>query len=297
MLGANALNNLTNVFENFACDSDSGFEGSPPSSPSSSTNMTNSMSFDSAEPDEENFSLSSDDTLCLPNFNMMDYCSMFSDISDDNCLGGMDFLFEDNFTSLYKNVHSNEQLCDEVDFDFSFEDFPSGVKTSDTILNSNEVGNSEQNAEETRVLDHKKELNSGNSENFIEPEVTNSHSSKRGFPEFPVKPSINKDNGENFLKQTIRLDHCYCRTLEVSHTKSSTPISIGLDRDQRYWQRRNRNNAAARRSREAKRAKDIEMWKRAQSLESENAQLRKELKELIASVEKNEKKLRFYGRS
>lgn len=216
----------------------------------------------------------------------------------------MDFLFEDNLTTLHRNERSQDHnlLWDAMDFDLSFDDLSAGVEAPDSFLIDIEDKDLGLNSEETIVLDNKKELNSIGFDDSIEPEVTNSHRSKGGFPGSPVEPTSDKDNdnsktSRNFLKQIVRLDHCYCKALENCNTKSSTPVSIGLDRDQSYWQRRNRNNAAARRSREAKRARDIEMWKRAQSLESENAQLRIELKELMANVERNEKKLRFYRRS
>lgn len=56
------------------------------------------------------------------------------------------------------------------------------------------------------------------------------------------------------------------------------------ERNEKYWKRRNSNNEAARRSREAKRARFSWIQKRSKELEVENENLRKELKFLEEKV-------------
>lgn len=74
-----------------------------------------------------------------------------------------------------------------------------------------------------------------------------------------------------------------------SRRASSNP-STG--RDEKYWERRKRNNLAAKRSREAKRAREIAVAKKTSTLEKENNTLRRQVQRLKAAISKAEKKLR-----
>ena len=60
-----------------------------------------------------------------------------------------------------------------------------------------------------------------------------------------------------------------------------TPSNSG-DKDSAYWERRRKNNEAAKRSRDARRAKEQEIALRAQFLEQENIQLKLEVAHLRA---------------
>jgi hypothetical protein len=62
---------------------------------------------------------------------------------------------------------------------------------------------------------------------------------------------------------------------------SATPSTNG-DKDNAYWERRRKNNEAAKRSRDARRAKEQEIALRAQFLEQENIQLKLEVAHLRA---------------
>jgi bZIP factor len=65
----------------------------------------------------------------------------------------------------------------------------------------------------------------------------------------------------------------------------STPPAAGSDagdKDVAYWERRRKNNEAAKRSRDARRAKEQEIALRAQFLEQENIQLKLEIAHLRA---------------
>lgn len=53
-------------------------------------------------------------------------------------------------------------------------------------------------------------------------------------------------------------------------------------KDERYWEKREKNNVAARRSREARRLKENQIALRTAYLEKENATLKRELEEAKA---------------
>ncbi|VDD83252.1 unnamed protein product [Mesocestoides corti] len=55
-------------------------------------------------------------------------------------------------------------------------------------------------------------------------------------------------------------------------------------KDARYWERRNRNNAAARRSRQSRRAREADLGKYAECLERQNAALEAEVRLLRAKL-------------
>ena len=63
-------------------------------------------------------------------------------------------------------------------------------------------------------------------------------------------------------------------------------------KDSKYWERRQRNNLAAKRSREAKRAREIQITKKTAALEKENANLKKQVRKLKANIKRAEKMLR-----
>lgn len=62
--------------------------------------------------------------------------------------------------------------------------------------------------------------------------------------------------------------------------------SSGDGKDQAYWERRRKNNEAAKKSRDARRAKEDEIAIRAAFLERENLQLRLELASLKNEIER-----------
>ncbi len=63
-------------------------------------------------------------------------------------------------------------------------------------------------------------------------------------------------------------------------------------KDDKYWERRKRNNLAAKRSREAKRAREMEIAKKTGALEKENTNLKNQVKKLKAAIKRAEKRLR-----
>ncbi|XP_068610465.1 thyrotroph embryonic factor-like isoform X2 [Brachionichthys hirsutus] len=65
-------------------------------------------------------------------------------------------------------------------------------------------------------------------------------------------------------------------------------------KDEKYWRRRNKNNVAAKRSREARRLKENQIGVRAAFLERENAALRAEVAELRTECDRSRKVVGHY---
>lgn len=74
--------------------------------------------------------------------------------------------------------------------------------------------------------------------------------------------------------------------------KPRRTVNSKSGKDNKYWERRQRNNLAAKRSREAKRAREIETAKKTAALEKENANLKNQVKKLKAAIKRAEKRLR-----
>lgn len=73
--------------------------------------------------------------------------------------------------------------------------------------------------------------------------------------------------------------------------KAQRQFVTDTKKDDRYWKRRNRNNEAARRSRDMRRQREIEISTQCRELETENARLKKELQKLKEKANKLEKQL------
>ena len=210
---------------------------------------------------------------------MLDY---YSALSDDAPYGSSSsspgFLFDDNSATLYDNGH-NDSSCEDLDFNFS---------TFDDIFVESELDSKDS-------LFLQQEFDTRDSDSAVQLEMTNNFNGNRGFPEFPVSPlTTSAENFKlmtNITKYIVEKDHCYCKPAENAGKKTFLDCP---GRDELYWQRRMRNNEAAKRSREAKRARDIEAWQKAKSLERNNAQLRREINKLMANIAENERKLRSY---
>ena len=81
-----------------------------------------------------------------------------------------------------------------------------------------------------------------------------------------------------------------CSAKKSRPSKNSKNAKSG--KDLKYWERRKRNNLAAKRSREAKREREIETAKKTAALEKENATLKAQVKKLKAAIQRAEKRLR-----
>lgn len=88
-----------------------------------------------------------------------------------------------------------------------------------------------------------------------------------------------------------------CATRDTNHTiqqksgrKSSQPSpNISRGKDNTYWDRRVKNNIAAKRSRDAKRTKEVNVMERWNFLEEENKRLKKQIanmKERMSELER-----------
>lgn len=86
-------------------------------------------------------------------------------------------------------------------------------------------------------------------------------------------------------------DEDFQPTFSAKKSRRASP-NPSTGRDEKYWERRKRNNLAAKRSREAKRAREIAVAKKTSTLEKENNTLRRQVQRLKAAISKAEKKLR-----
>lgn len=88
-------------------------------------------------------------------------------------------------------------------------------------------------------------------------------------------------------------DEDYTAPCPAKKSRKTNSNSAEKGKDAKYWARRQRNNLAAKRSREAKRAREMQIVKKSVALEKENANLKKLVRKLKADIKKAEKKLRI----
>ena len=102
--------------------------------------------------------------------------------------------------------------------------------------------------------------------------------STRRFSEDELKPQpiIRKRRKQFVPDEAKNSKYVYCITLAQSHF---TQLIVMLQ-SPRYWQKRNVNNQAAKRSREARRLKENQIAMRARFLEEENNALKLEVEGL-----------------
>ena len=78
----------------------------------------------------------------------------------------------------------------------------------------------------------------------------------------------------------------------------SEALDVPMDpKQERYRTRRRKNNLAAKRSRDARRAKEDQIARRAAYLEEENMLLRDELRKMSALLENMKQRLLYYEHS
>jgi hypothetical protein len=104
--------------------------------------------------------------------------------------------------------------------------------------------------------------------------------------------------GQTRKRSTNDSDHSYGninvkqkRTENILVKKEKNSSNSKSEKDDKYWERRNKNNLAAKRSREIKRTKEMELVKKSSSLEKENADLLKQIKKLKKIIHKLELKI------
>ena len=88
-------------------------------------------------------------------------------------------------------------------------------------------------------------------------------------------------------------DHQYSKPVTQKRLPRSRRSKVSEEfKSEEYWERRRRNNLAAKRSREGKRARDIQVVQKTIVLEKENAELKNLLQKLKADIKRAEQKLR-----
>ena len=107
-----------------------------------------------------------------------------------------------------------------------------------------------------------------------------------------VNSELNDDELDEKIEETEEEDDDEDFKPTCSAKKSRRTSNPNLDKDAKYWERRKRNNLAAKRSREAKRAREMAVAKKTSGLEKENANLKRQVQKLKAAIAKAEKKLR-----
>ena len=146
----------------------------------------------------------------------------------------------------------------------------------------------------------------------------------RGTPEEIQQNIFKRELRTRRKRVQLKIDHDYCKSADLNDSEdefkadeesdevsdddedytapypakksrktNSNSVEKGKGKDAKYWERRQRNNLAAKRSREAKRAREIQIAKKSVALEKENANLKKLVRKLKADIKKAEKKLRI----
>lgn len=93
-------------------------------------------------------------------------------------------------------------------------------------------------------------------------------------------------------------DHTYANVKQeqventVAKKQKSSNSHSNSKKDDKYWEKRQKNNLAAKRSREMKRSREIELLNKSNLLEKENADLLKQMEKLKKLVNKLELKLK-----
>lgn len=120
----------------------------------------------------------------------------------------------------------------------------------------------------------------------------------KAYPNDPLKLSTTQDEAymrfrEDMLSQVRGSKNPCLRKQPGSPNQSSSQSGgEGEEKDAAYWERRRRNNEAAKRSRDARRAKEDEIAIRAAFLEQENLKLRYQI--AAVTEEYNHMRRAFY---
>ncbi|KYN04489.1 PREDICTED: uncharacterized protein LOC108772504 [Cyphomyrmex costatus] len=91
---------------------------------------------------------------------------------------------------------------------------------------------------------------------------------------------------ETFEKGNKQTSNPKMRRVSKSVSNPGVPTSTVDEKDAIYWERRKKNNEAAKRSRDARRAKEDELAIRTSYLEYENARLKMEIRTLKLEIQK-----------
>lgn len=170
----------------------------------------------------------------------------------------------------------------------NFADLLDGAVTSCTQLEDN----FDQCLRDLNETDSSLDVHVLSDKSFYDTSIDMTHNTaQKCQPEPKVKEQKRKRNhSEN--------DHTYANNKQnqienvmVKKPKSNSNLKDPKD-DKTYWEKRQKNNLAAKRSREMKRGREIELVKKSTSLEKENADLLKQMEKLKKLVHKLELKLK-----
>ena len=103
--------------------------------------------------------------------------------------------------------------------------------------------------------------------------------------DFSKTTSKISNNNFSSSSSSTTSDHLVSINCKIFSKKKGRPLPEEL-KDEAYWERRRKNNEAAKRSRDARRAKEYEVAIRATILEQENLKLRVEIASLKTELAK-----------
>ncbi|XP_020911159.1 thyrotroph embryonic factor [Exaiptasia diaphana] len=158
-------------------------------------------------------------------------------------------------------------------------DLPSRVTQRNTEVNVDHENSKESNARKT--IDTKDNVN--NSEFIID--------KKKTSEEKPEKTHTEKVKNSKTSQEDNDINYKYNYNPLPMKRKAQRQFVTDTEKDERYWKRRTRNNEAARRSRDMRRQREIEISTQCKELEKENARLKKELQKLKDKANKLERQL------
>lgn len=145
-------------------------------------------------------------------------------------------------------------------------------------------------AEDTSPEDSKQNLNKRQLRKRLR-NVLVDHDYVKSSDEAEVKNELDDDETDEISEETGDDDKDF-EPPGGPAKKSRRTMKSKSGKDDKYWERRKRNNLAAKRSREAKRAREIEFAKKTAALEKENANLKNQVRKLKAVIKRAEKRLR-----
>lgn len=209
----------------------------------------------------------------------------------DDCFGEHSKLLEEIFNQPKIN---NEQLEKPIRKDNTSEESVTEAAGNSTTCPKVSTNTTEEatNPEDTSAECTEKSSFKRQLRKRVRSYIFNEHDYFKSLEETnEVKNDIDDDDKEQKSEDTEDSDGDF-EPPRGAAKKSRRTMNSKSDKDDKYWERRKRNNLAAKRSREAKRLREIETTKKTQALEKENANLKNQVRKLKAAIKRAEKRLR-----
>lgn len=267
-------------------DIDSGCS-SYPSSPSNMSEFSGSTSFDEFS---EDLLISKDDALAMGNSILLGgpVINPFIKIKTDDCNE------IDNFGE--QLLPSNEDLLEMFMNNSELLKEDSCVFDSDTVTSNMHYGDNtecESNVKSNNTLADKRDRDIECAQNLTNDETVQILNVEEQHC-IEVKTTSKRSRSSRkrvHPTSNVAIEHSYsCAKNEDSAKDTSDCVEVS--QDDRYLEKRRKNNLAAKKSREIKRAREIENIKKFEKLSKENENLLKELKKVQALVTRLEGKLK-----